>query len=541
MQVDLIITNANIHTMNQDHPHATSLAILGERVVAVDDLDGLQAARTVDLGGRTITPGFHDAHNHMTHFGMQMQELALSSPGVKDLDEVYALVAKRAAELPEGSWIIGSGYDQNKLGGAHPTRQRLDEIAPRHRVWLKHTSAHMAVVNGMILDEVDIEAAPPGGEVVKDSNGRPTGLLQEQAQALVQDLVRPYPQQIIVDALARASVEYAAEGLVGVHEAGIGGGWVGNSPVEFAAYQQARDDGLLKQRVTVMVVSDSIHDLARAESDGPAKGIDLGIRTGLGDNRLRIGAMKLFSDGSLLGHTAAMCEDFANGPGEVGFLQEEIDSLHAKALGAHRAGWQIAAHAIGDRAVGVVLDIFEDVLAKYPRENHRHRIEHCGVCRPEYIERIAKLGLIPVPQGRFVEEIGDGMAAALGSEREGWAYRFRSFLDAGITVPGSSDRPVVLGAPLLGIQAMVNRRTESGAILGPDEIVSVQDALRCYTYGSTYAAFLENESGSVEAGKLADLVVLSEDILAVDPATIGQIEVLVTMVGGELTHGALEG
>lgn len=541
MQLDLIITNANIHTMCDAQPYATSLAILGERIVAIDDVEGLQAIRTVDLGGRTIMPGFHDAHNHMTHFGMQMQEIALSSPGVQTLDEVYALVAAQAEQLPEGSWIIGSGYDQNKLGGAHPTRQRLDEIAPRHRVWLKHTSAHMAVVNGMILNEVDIEAAPPGGEVVKDQNGQPTGLLQEQAQALVQDLVRPYPQQTIVDALARASAEYAKEGLVGVHEAGIGGGWVGNSPVEFAAYQQARADGVLKQRITVMVVSDSIHDLDRAAADGPAKGLDLGIRTGLGDNSLRIGAMKLFSDGSLLGHTAAMCEDFANGPGEVGFLQEEVASLKAKALGAHRAGWQIAAHAIGDRAVGVVLDIFEDILAKFPREDHRHRIEHCGVCRPEYIERIAKLGLIPVPQGRFVEEIGDGMVAALGTERAGWAYRFKSFLDAGIIVPGSSDRPVVLGAPLLGMQAMVNRRTESGAILGPDEVVSAEDALRCYTTGSTYAAFMEDESGSLQAGKLADLVVLSDDILIVDPATIGQLEVLATMVGGELTHGTLDG
>lgn len=539
MNVDLLITNANILTMDDNQPNASSVAVLGGRIVAVgSDAEGLSAAEIVDLGGRTLVPGFHDAHNHMVSYGLALDEIDLRSPPMNNLDEVYDAVTAQAKDTPAGAWIVGSGYDQNKIGG-HPDREVLDRIAPDHLVWLKHTSGHMAVVGGKVLDSVDLAATPSGGEIVRDENGVPTGLLQEQAQGLVRSLVYPYSHDTLLNAISRASKEYAAQGLVGIHEAGIGGGWVGNSTVEFAAYQDARDRGLLLQRTTVMVVSDSLHRLDRNAEDGPAYGLELGIRTGLGDDRLRLGAMKVFSDGSLIGHTAAMCADFSNEPGNSGYLQAEIDQMRDVITGAHRAGWQVATHAIGDQAVGVVLDIYEELLAKYPRDNHRHRIEHCGVCRPEDIERIARLGVIPVPQGRFIEEIGDGMMEALGEERSDWCYRFKSYLDAGITVPGSSDRPVVLGSPLLGMQSMVTRRTRGGQKMAPAEAVSPLEALRCYTMGSAYASFRDDQMGSIEARKLADFAVLSEDPTAIDPEGIGSIDVLATLVGGEIVYGAL--
>ncbi|PRZ41545.1 hypothetical protein CLV47_10992 [Antricoccus suffuscus] len=540
MKIDLLVTNANILTMDDNQPTASSVGVLGGRIVAVGpDTEGLDARRTVDLGGKTLVPGFHDAHNHMVGYGMALDEIDLRAPAVNSLDELYDAVAARAADTPAGSWIVGSGYDQNKLGAQHPHRDVLDRIAPDHLVWLKHTSGHMCVVNGKVLDSVDLDSVPPGGAIVRDSSGVPTGLLQEQAQGLVRTLVFPYSQATLVDTISRASAVYATQGLVGLTEAGIGGGWVGNSTVEFAAYQAARDSGALLQRTTLMIVSDSLHPLDRNVEDGPAYGLELGIRTGLGDDRLRIGAMKVFSDGSLIGHTAAMCHDFSNDPGNVGFLQDEVDHMRSVITGAHLAGWQVATHAIGDKAVGTVLDIYEEVLSKYPRANHRHRIEHTGVCPPADVERIARLGVIPVPQGRFIEELGDGMADALGPERTEWCYRFKGFLDAGITVPGSSDRPVVQGAPLLGMQSMVTRRTRSGAVFGAAERVSALEALRCYTMGSAYASFREDSTGSITPGKLADFVVLAEDPTAIDPEGIGSIDVLATVIGGDTVYGSL--
>lgn len=540
MKVDLIITGANILTMDDSRPTASSVAVLDGRIIAVgSDADELDARRTVDLGGHTLVPGFHDAHNHMISFGMDLDYLDLSSPPMTSVDDIYDAVAERAKSVPEGSWIMGSGYDQNHLGGVHPNRTVLDRIAPNHRVWLRHTSGHMCVVNGKVLDAVDPADVPSGGAIVVDDAGVPTGLLQEQAQGLPLSLVYPYSHETLVRALERASKEYAAQGLVGVHEAGIGGGWVGNSTVEFAAYQAASDSGALMQRTTVMVVSDSLHPLQRNESDGPAYGLELGIRSGLGNDKLKIGAMKVFSDGSLIGRTAAMSSDFSNDPGNSGFLQADAEQLRTVITGAHLAGWQVATHAIGDKAVSTVLDIYEEVLAKYPRADHRHRIEHTGVCPPADVERIARLGVIPVPQGRFIEELGDGMAEALGPERTEWCYRFKSFLDAGIAVPGSSDRPVVNGAPLLGMQSMVTRRTRAGAVFAGAERVSALEALRCYTMGSAYAAFREDSMGSITPGKLADFVVLGDDPTSIDPEGIGSIEVLATVIGGTTVHGTL--
>jgi predicted amidohydrolase YtcJ len=203
---------------------------------------------------------------------------------------------------------------------------------------------------------------------------------------------------------------------------------------------------------------------------------------------------------------------------------------------AHRAGWQVATHAIGDRAVATVLDIYQDALAAHPRPDHRHRIEHCGVCRPEDVRRLAALGVIPVPQGRFISEIGDGRLAALGPERARWCYRQRSFIEAGLPVPGSSDRPVVQGAPLLGIHDMVNQRTASDRAFNPTEALTAEEAIRCYTLHSARAAFREADLGQLEAGKLADFAVLSADLTAVAPEGIAAIEVLATVVGGRVVH-----
>ena len=537
---DLALVNANVLTMNRDRPRATAVAVAHGRITALDEIPP-GAARVVDLRGATVLPGFHDAHNHMIGFGMSLGEVDIGSPPVGSLDELYAAIARRAQTTAPGEWVIGSGYDQNKLGGHHPDRDALDRAAPGRRVWLRHTSGHMCVVNSLVLADLGIDEAAteiPGGRVATDSGGRPTGLLEERAQLLVGSLVYPYPLAELTDAIARAAEQYLKEGVTSCTEAGIGGGWVAHSPAELAAYQLARDQDRLGVRVELMTAGEVLHPLGAHPDDNLAAGLDLGISTGFGDDWLRLGAVKIFADGSLVGKTAAMHEDFAGDGAGRGYLQADADALRSAIIAAHRSGWQVATHAIGDRAIDLVLDAYADALARFPRRDPRHRIEHFAVVQPRQVTRAAELGVTAVPQGRFATELGDGMLAAVGPDRHAWLYRQRSLLEAGMVLPGSSDRPVVAGAPLLGIDGMVNRRTSSGAPFNPGEAVTAEQALRAWTWGSAYASRQEHVKGSIAPGMLADLVVLSEDPTAVSPDRIAGLEVLATITGGQPRYDA---
>src|ERR1700677_1830703 len=538
--------------MDPARPRATAVAVTGGRISDLPaDPGSVRAAQVVDLRGMTVAPGFHDAHNHMALFGLSLTAVDLRSPAVASLDELYAAVAERAAGTAPGDWVMGAGYDQNKIGG-HPDRDALDRAAPGRRVWLKHTSGHMCAVSSAVLADLGISSSAadvPGGRVVTDEAGRPTGLLQEQAQQLVTGLVHPYPLATLADAIDRAGERYLAEGITSCTEAGIGGGWIGHSPVELAAYQAVRDQGRLGVRVELMVAAEVLHALGAHPDDGLNLGLDLGIRSGFGDDRLRIGAVKIFSDGSLVGRTAAVHDPYAGPDGypdpdaRRGYLQADAAGLQATIIAAHRAGWQVATHAIGDRAIDVVLDAYARALATCPRRDPRHRIEHFAVTQPGQVARAAELGVVAVPQGRFASELGDGMLAAVGPGRYDWLYRQRSLLEAGMILPGSSDRPVVTGAPLLGIHDMVNRRTATGAPFNPVEAITAPQALHAYTFGSAYASHQEHLKGSIAPGKLADLVVLSEDPTAVSPDRIAGLQVLAPLIDGQCRYdsGAIDG
>ncbi len=533
---DLLLVNGNVLTMDPARPRAGAVAVSGGRIAGVyDGNPDIAAKDVIDLKGATLLPGFHDAHNHMIGFGLALTEVDLR---VTSLAELYDRVARQALLTPKGEWIVGSGYDQTKTGG-HPHRDALDTAAPDHRVWLKHTSGHMCVVNSLVLADLGIgERAPgvDGGRVSADAAGRPTGLLEERAQELVGRLTRPYPVAALADAIARAGQQYVREGITSVTEAGIGGGWVGHSPAELAAYQTARDTGRLRVRVELMVASDALHAIGAHPADGIDLGLDLGIRTGLGDDWLRIGPMKIFTDGSLLGRTAAMSAPYAGEPGNSGYLQADAADITATIIAAHRAGWRVAAHAIGDRAIDLALDAFGTAQERQPRKDPRHRIEHFAASRPDQVIIASERSVLAVPQGRFCTELGDGMMAAVGPRRHDWLYRQRSLLDAGMVLPGSSDRPVAAGAPLLGIHDMVNRRTASGAPFNAAEAVTAAQALRAYTYGSAYASKAEHVKGTITPGKLADFVVLAEDPAAVSPDRIADVEVLATIIDGQVRH-----
>ncbi len=435
--------------------------------------------------------------------------------------------------------MVGSGYDDVALGGS-PDRRALDRAGGGRPVWLKHRSAHVGAVSTEVLARAGVldgtAEVPAGGVVVRDTEGDPTGVLEEAAQSLAADLLRPYSVDDLADAIARAARVFATQGLTHVTEAGIGGGWIGRSPRELGAYQRVRERGELAVRVDLMPEASVLHAL----SGGPGTGLDLGMRPGFGDHRLRLGPMKIFFDGALSSRTAALRAPYAD-RGHRGALADDPDVLHRAVVEAVAGGWTVAAHAIGDRAVEVALDAFADA-AGHPWPGARplrHRLEHAALVDDAALDRMARLGITPVPQARFLAEIGDSMAAAVGDDRVDRLYRHASFLRAGLRVPASSDRPCVLdGHPLRGMAAMRARRTASGRVLNADEAVDAESALRAATVDAAWIAGDENVRGRLAPGFLADLVLLGDDPIRADPDRLGDVDVIATFCDGVPTHGA---
>jgi predicted amidohydrolase YtcJ len=543
MRLDVLFHSGRITTLDDERPVAHALGVIAGRVVGLDgEVAGLAADVRYDLAGAAVVPGLHDAHQHLGARGEELLRCDLSPTAVTDLDDLAAALTRYAADLPPDAWVLGVGFDDAKLGGL-PTRGLLDRAGGGRPVWIAHASHHAGVLSTAGFHRLgyrDPQDLPdvPGGVVGRDADGEPTGLLAERAMAPVLAALRPSPFEAHVEAIALGSRTALAEGLTSVTEAGLAGLLTGNGPSDLAAWQAARDRGLLAVRATLLPEASALHALVGDAPDGPGVGLDLGLRTGFGDDRLRLGAAKLFADGALTARTAALREDYADDPGNRGVFQEPPDRLHERILAAHRAGWQVATHAIGDAAIDVVLDAYEQAQARWPRADPRHRIEHCGLADDGQVRRIARLGVVPVPQARFLTELGDAYLPAVGSDRRERLYRQRAYLAAGVEVPGSSDCPVVAGAPLLGIQALVTRELPDGTVLCPDERLTPLEALRAFTIGSAYADHQERRKGRLRRGMLADLVVLGDELTAVPPERIGAIEVVATVVAGEVLHGA---
>lgn len=547
MKLDLIVRNARIWTGSPEHPDATAIGVLHGRVVALDEeLRGIIAHREIDLAGQHVLPGFHDAHHHLSYQGMRLLQLDAHHSKVASLDELYAAIAAHAATLEPGQWILGGGFDQTRIGG-FPRIDGLDRAAGDHPLWLTHASEHMGVVNSEGLRRVgflDGDALPDvtGGIVDRDAQGRFTGLLQEQAKDLVAAHLKPPSGEYLIRALDVGSSRALAQGLTSITEPGIGSvTGLGNGPADLHWYLRAREQGRLRVRTSVMPYITQAHDLGWIEPGNRAQGLDVGLRSGFGDEHLHVGAMKVLSDGALFGRSAAMSCDFHDTPGNRGLFQFDPDELREVVLGLNRAGWQVAMHAVGDLAVRAALDTYEEAARDFPRPQPRHRIEHCTVTTVDDVARVARLGVIPVPQGTHLSEGGESILSGLGPELAHSAYRMRSFVDAGVVLPGSTDAPVVDGSPIRSIHDMVNRVAPSGAMIGPAERLSVDQAVRAYTYGSAYADRREGEKGKLVPGMLADMVVLSDDIFSVPHDAISSIEIGATVVGGEVRYdgGAL--
>lgn len=542
MQLDLIVENARILTGDSSRPTATRLGVWNGVFVGVDErIDGLDAVVRVDAGGKVITPGFNDAHAHSVWFGQSLLELDLE--GLETAEAVYAAIEERAAQLDPGRWVVCTGYNPDELTGPEPERDGLDNAAKGRPVLLRHSHGHAYTVSSAVLFMAGIPEGihrqPEGGEIVTDASGRPTGVLKETAMSSVNRLLQPESDESIAGALERASAAYAADGLTSVTDAGVAGGWIGHSPLEFGAYQRARDAGMLTIRFQAMITLDALHPVAGHADDGERVTLDAGLRTGLGDEWLQVGPAKVFADGSIMSRTAAMTQEYEHCHHVYGYLQQDAAHMRASTLAAAAAGWSLALHALGDAAVDFAIEVIEEAQLSYGRPRIPHRIEHGGVVRDDQIREMARLGIVLATQPNFIAAFGEAEEERLGVERARLSYPAKRLLDVGMVLPGSSDRPVTHGAPLRVMQDFVLRRSFAGKEFSPADRISAAEALHAYTVGSATATGWGGRKGQIRSGQLADFVVLGASPLEVPAEEIGDIEVVATAVGGAWVHGGL--
>ncbi len=538
MPADLIFVNGPIITVDDTHPTAEAIAVLGKRIVRVGSdaevrAEAGPATRIIDLGGRALLPGFNDNHTHPMAFGESLSSIDATpeaAPTLAALQDAF----RRAAAQPPGSgalgdagdgWLQARGYDDTRLDvHRHPTRYDLDEATGNRPAVLVRTCGHLAVANSAALARAGVTRTttdPVGGQVDRDESGEPTGLLRETAMGLVRSFV-PRPTRARIKAHLRAAgARFLAYGITSVGEAAI------RTSDEMAAYQELARDGELPMRVfMMMLIDDTLEPLAK-----------LGLQTGFGNDWLRIGPAKLFQDGSGGGRTAAMFVDYRNDPGNRGITIYDQEGLDDRFARAHRAGFQLAAHAIGDRAITMILDAYERAFGDEPApRRHRARIEHAGMCTPAILNRMERLGIVTVPQPAFVHYLGDSYLENFTPEQLALSYPARSWFDRGIVAAASSDVPVVPCDPFVNLRAAVTRCTQDGHLMGLDQKVTVEEAVRMFTRNGAYASFEEHVKGAIAPGMLADLVVLDRDPRRVPPEDLHTLHAEMTVIDGRIVH-----
>lgn len=532
-----VYTNGRILTSDPGRPSAAAVAVRDGRIVEVGGEAAVKplidaGATTIDLGGRTMVPGFIDAHNHMACTAETFFAVDASPRSVSSIAELVAEINLAAQRTPPGAWVRGFGMDWTRFAeGRRPTRWDLDEAGDEHPVVILHVSGHYALVNSRALADAGLAedaADPAGGSLERDASGRLTGLLLDSATNLVLqtsvDICGHGPNihtAVETDELARmigeASRRYLAAGLTTICDPQV-------TSREMQAYRLARTRGDLAIRTVMLPLSHQLDEYLAIGLVGP-----------MGDDHLRIGAMKFYTDGAITGGTAMFNVPMGSRgqyPGSLYHQPAELASLLRRAAGA---GWQLAIHTMGDRAMGIMLDAVEAAMAAAPDGDIRHRIEHSTWPTPEQLARIAQLGMVPVTQPGSIAELGDIWHDHLG-ERVHHAMPLRDQLELGIRPAISSDAFVQSYRPLDTIAAAMQRVTPSGFRVGPDQELTVEEALAAHTINAARALHMEDRIGSIEVGKLADFTILDGDLLATPTEALRLLPVWMTIVGGEILH-----
>jgi len=535
MPDDLVLVNGRIHTLNPTRPLATALVARWDRIAYVGDDAAARAfagagAEVVDLQGACILPGLADAHIHFTMFALGLQNVQAETD---TLEECLRRVAEQAARTPAGEWVTGFGWNHNVWGGAFPTAGMLDRVAPQHPVALSTKSGHASWVNARALALAGITAETPdpvGGKIVRDAQGRPAGVLLDEAMALVNRVIPEPTLERTVEAIRYALPLAHRAGLTAIHDMG--------DAAALRAYQTLHGRGELTLRVVKSIPMDALDNA-----------LAVGLQTGLGDERLRLGHVKMFMDGALGPRTAHMLEGYTDAPGDRGIGVNDPAAILDAVRRANAAGLACAVHAIGDRANRDILDIYarvqQEASGDAPWRPLRNRIEHVQILHPDDVARLGRLGIVASMQPIHATSDMDIAEQHLG-ERCRTAYAWRSVLEGGAVLALGSDCPVEIIDPLAGIHAAVTRRRSDGspgsAGWHPEQRLTVEEAVRGYTWGPSYAAGMEARLGVLEPGKLADITILDRDLWDIDPMDILNATVLGTIVGGAFVyrHDALQ-
>jgi predicted amidohydrolase YtcJ len=523
--VDTALIRTRIYTVDDDRPHAEALAIHHGRFVAVGttaevrDLIGPDT-RVLELPGKTVVPGFIDAHAHALKSGI-LHETSVDCD-LRSLDAILEALRERARRTPRDEWVQGFKFDDTKTDQARfLTRRDLDAVSTDHPVCVAHRAGHIGFYNSRALELAGIGRGtpdPPGGRYEREpGTGELTGVVLERAEEPLRELLPPVTREARRAGLRRICRMFHSAGLTSVHDAIV-------TDQDLRTYQEAAAEGDLSLRIYALVW----HRHFRALEE-------TGLRTGFGDDRLRIGGIKLIADGAIAGRTAWLSQPYEGSRTDFGIRAIEPGELEEQALRIHRAGFQICVHANGDAAIDMVLTAYEKAMSAHPRPDPRHRVEHCTVVTPGILERMKRLGCIATPFCTYVHYHGEKMRF-YGEERLGRMFAQRSFLDAGIVSTGATDYWPGPYEPLMGIQSCVTRADMSGKVWGANQRITPEEALRVYTLHGAYASFEERDKGSIAPGKLADLVVLGEDPTRIDPHRIQHIPVERTVVGGRTVY-----
>lgn len=537
MKADFLIRNARIRTLDEHGTSADSLAALNGRILAIgasQDLEPLAGPDTcvLDLGRRTVLPGFIDAHEHLSWFAEEPLKLNVSSGQVHSLAELLKKVHGAAAKLAPGEWIQAVLYDDTKMAeDRRLTRDDLDPVAPENPVIVVHVSGHWAVVNSAALKAgglTDRTPDPKGGTLGRDpETGRLDGRLIEMAMfnfafeslAVQPTVVPPFPRDVRRKCLRDAARILNSAGVCGVGDALT-------APSYVTTYHDLWSSGELSLRVNMIIPYLFLPLLEQIGLLGP-----------WGNEWVRCAGIKLIIDGAIAGRTAALRQGYVHDPNDHGVLliedQAELDGIVGR---IHRAGYQACVHANGDLAIEMALRSIERAQAEHPRPDPRHRIEHCTLIDDELLSWMGRLEVMALPFGSYLWQHGEKLRPFYGA-RAARMFAHQSFLRAGVKVAGSSDHPAGLYPPLLGVQSMVTRKTAAGEVIGPAEKISLEEAFRMYTVYAAYASGEEHRKGRLVPGNLADVVVLARDPWETPPEEISQIGVDVTVVGGRIVYG----
>jgi len=523
---DIILYNANIITVNSKQPKAEAIAIINDKIVAIGNNDSILRlasgfTKKINIEGKTITPGFIDSHSHPASSGRS--HLRNVDCDLRSIEEIKSAIYERTKITPTGEWVSGFKYDDTKTKEKRFINNKdLDKVSPNHPVYISHRGGHTGYVNSLALSLAKIDkntSNPDGGHIEKDPiSGELTGRLLERATYAVENLIpNEFTRADYQEGAKVISEMMSKTGITSVTDAGTGSR-------SLQSYKDAHDNGELRTRIYCMIRGYAFDEINQS-----------GEKTGYGDKWVKVGALKLACDGSISERTARLSEPYIGRPNDYGIIVNTEEQLYKQAIKAHKEDWQIGIHANGDIGIDIALNVYERLQKENYKKDPRFRLEHCTVINDKLIKRIKALNAIPTPFSTYVYWHGEKMKE-YGKDRLENMFAVKSFLDAGINVTQTSDYPPGPFEPMMAIQSSVTRTDYNGEIWGPSQKISVEEAIKVGTINGAYASFEENIKGSLEVGKLADLVILDKNPTIVDPMTIIDIPIQRTMVGGKWSY-----